>query len=85
MIAPWTLAVSEGSRAAVPLFLALALPVTLFVCRSVVRSQRSATYDDLVRALYPEGGAEDLPQLDLAFDALPDEAEKVGAGEHPWD
>ncbi len=65
MIAPWTLAVSEGSRAAVPLFLALALPVTLFVCRSVVRSQRSATYDDLVRALYPEGGAEELPQLDL--------------------
>jgi predicted DNA-binding transcriptional regulator AlpA len=27
----------------------------------------------------------DLPQLDLAFDALPDEAEKSSPGEHPWD
>lgn len=56
--------ISESFRAAVPLFLALALPITLFVCRSVVRSQRSATYDDLIRALYPEGG-EELPQLEL--------------------
>ena len=65
MTQDWALVLSENLRSAVPLFLALALPLTLFVCRSVVRSQRSATYDDLVRALYPEGGGEDLPQLDL--------------------
>lgn len=65
MIETWAHQVSDGFRAAVPLFLALALPITLFVCRSVVRSQRSATYDDLIRALYPEGGEDALPQLEL--------------------
>ena len=50
--------ITDFFQAAVPLFLALALPITLFVCRSVVRSQRSAAYDDLIRALYPDGGQE---------------------------
>lgn len=54
----------EFFRAAVPVFLALALPITLFVCRTVVRSQRTAMFDDLMRALYPQGG-EGLPQLEL--------------------
>lgn len=42
---------------------ALLLPVLLFVSRAVVRQQRSAAFQDVMRSLFPEGG--DLPQLDL--------------------
>ena len=42
---------------------ALLLPFMLFVSRALVRKQRSAAFQDLMRSLFPQGGS--LPQLDL--------------------
>lgn len=50
---------------ALPFSMAVGLPLALLVSRSVVRSQRGALYNDLIMALFPEGGSEALPQLEL--------------------
>ncbi|WP_394763710.1 hypothetical protein [Phenylobacterium sp.] len=50
---------------ALPFCMAIGLPMALFVSRSVVRNQRGALYNDLIMALFPEGGSEALPQLEL--------------------
>lgn len=46
-------------------FLALALPFALFVSRHVVRTQRAALYNDIAATLFPEGGSESWPQLEV--------------------
>lgn len=46
-------------------FLALALPLTLFVSRHVVRSQRAALYNDIAATLFPESGGQSWPQLEI--------------------
>ncbi|MFN9848933.1 MAG: hypothetical protein ACK56C_11220 [Alphaproteobacteria bacterium] len=46
-------------------FLALALPLALFVSRHVVRSQRAALYNDIAATLFPDGGGESWPQLEV--------------------
>lgn len=59
-------------------FFALVLPIALYASRWVIRAQRSAVYNDVIRHLFPE---DHLPQLDLVAAKYGTSVDSA-AGEH---